>query len=259
MLSFFDRFKVKAANELFERAYYDRDWYRSIRVEPPLYASYHREMWICFPGFFDFRIDLSRAWGAHNILPKKGIVYLINGPYSIAGFTPQESIDSIQRLANVVDELVTKHPAHTLNIFSISAGTYPGFYFANTRRANRLIAIAPGPRMGQGIYTSIFSQTLKRRCIESGYPTWREYDAVIAECNQENNLQNLPSGNNLMIFGGLCDRVIQNSGTREIVTLCRIKQLNPSFSNYWLFDHTALGAWLGGLNKIGLDPYLLRT
>jgi hypothetical protein len=62
-----------------------------------------------------------------------------------------------------------------------------------------------------------------------------------------------------MIFGGRLDDVIRNSGTRELVAMCRKAGKDPRFKNYWFFDHTMLGAWLGGMNKLGLDPYCLNA
>jgi hypothetical protein len=164
----------------------------------------------------------------------------------------------MQLLDAVIRKIIGEHSDFRLNVFGISAGTYPAFYFANTYRAARLIAIAPGPRMGQGIYTSIFSRTLRRRCIQNGFRTWEAYDKVIARFNHENNVANLPEGENLMIFGGRCDRVIRNIGTREIVSICRRAGKNPIFRNYPLLDHITLGAWIAGMNKLGFDPYRLK-
>jgi hypothetical protein len=113
--------------------------------------------------------------------------------------------------------------------------------------------------MGQGIYTSILSRELKRRSQEAGFATWQDYDRIISPYNQENNVANLPDGRDLLIFGSRLDRVIRNHGTRELVSIVRKSGRSPTFRNYWLFDHTSLGAWLGGMNKLGFDPYRLNT
>lgn len=261
MFGILDFLKVSQANSLFVKTHGDpellRD-YKAISVEFILNASPHRELWLCFPGFFRFKIELNKAWGVHNFLPKKGKVYLINGPLALAGFTPHESIEAIKELETHLLPIIDAHPDHSLNIFSVSAGTYPGFYFANKFGAKRLIAVAPGPRMGQGIYTSIFSRTLKKFAQQAGFRTWHDYDAIIAPYNQEHNVANLPTGDNLMVFGARFDRVIRNSGAREIVSICRKAGKQPTFRNYWFFGHTALGIWLGGMNKLGFDPYRLN-
>jgi hypothetical protein len=246
MFGILDFLKVSQANSLFARVHENpellRD-YKAISVEPILNASLHRELWLCFPGFFRFKIELNTPWGVHNFLPKKGKVYLINGPLAVAGFTPNESIEAIKELESQVLPIIEAHPDHSLNIFSVSAGTYPGFYFANKFRAKRLIAVAPGPRMGQGIYTSIFSRTLKQCAQQAGYLTWQDYDAIIAPYNQEHNVASLPSGDDLLIFGARFDRVIRNSGAREIVRICRKAGKRPRFRNYWFFGHTAAVAF----------------
>jgi hypothetical protein len=262
MFGSLDYAKASEANGIFTKVRQTPELvgdYRAISIEPVINASSHKELWLCFPGFFRFKIELNKPWGVHNFLPKKGKMYLINGPLAIAGFTPHESIEAMKNLEAHILPIIDAHKDYALNIFSVSAGTYPGFYFANKFRAKRLIAVAPGPRMGQGIYTSIFSKALKKFAREAGFPTWREYDKVIADYNQEHNVANLPSGKNLLIFGARCDRVIRNSGAREIVRICRKAGKEPTFRNYWFFGHTALGVWLGGINKLGFDPYRLNV
>jgi hypothetical protein len=258
MLTLLDWAKERTVNNFFKETFHDRSNYHSIQVPPCWNASSHKELWICFPGFLNLEMSLNRWLGARHILPARGKVYAIKGPDAIAGFTPYDSIEAMRRLEIIVGDIVQRHQAFIINIFSISAGTYPGFYFANKHNASRLIAVSPGPRMGEGIYTSRYSVSLKNLCIEGGFPNAKAYDAIIAPYNQENNIANLPTESNLMIFGGQCDRVILNRGTQEIVEICSRAGKKPLFKNYPLFDHTMLGLWLAGMNRLGLDPYQLK-
>jgi len=257
MFTISDRMRAKRVARLVRAGFERRTTYKKISVEHYI-VDEEKTAWICFPGFMTVTLDSTDPWGPHNILPKQGQVFLINGPLSIAGFTPLESIEAMEHLTEIVDNIVSGLAGFAINVFCFSAGTYPGFYFANRVHAAKFIAIAPGPRMGQGIYTNPFTKFLKDRCIEADFPDWKSYDSVISVYNQENNLTNIPNGKSLLIFGSRCDYVIKNYGTREIVDLCRKAGKNPTFRNYLFFDHSTLAMWLGFKNKIGLDPYRLR-
>jgi hypothetical protein len=257
MLSLMDRYNTARSNAYFEKTFKDRTNYFTIDLNPLPDFTTDRVLWLCFTGFLKPQIDLKTAWGVHNLFPKEGKVYVINGPDAIAGFTPHDSVEGMQKLEPIVERIVHENSYRKLNIFSASAGTYPGFYFANRHKANRLIALSPGPRMGEGIYTSSFSTVLKRKCIEAGFPTAADYDRVIARYNQEHNMNNLPFGDDLIIFGAAQDLVILNWGTKEIAAKCKAVGKNPTFVNYQLLDHISLGAWLGFQNMVGLNPYRL--
>ena len=256
---FIDALKRRSSQAAMRDAIANTALYEEISLEPLTQFTAEEVLWICFPGFLDAKWDLHNPFGVHNFFPKQGKVVIVNGPMAIAGTTPAQSIRSMERLTHIVSELVRNHSSSALRIFSTSAGTYPGFYFANLFQAQKLIAVAPGPRMGQGIYTSAFSSPLRDTCIRNGFPTWLEYDDAIAKYNQENNIINLPFDDNLMIFGGKQDKVILNYGTIEIAELCRKAGKNPRFVNLPLLDHYGLGAWLSIQNLLGRDPYRLRS
>jgi hypothetical protein len=258
MLSLMDWYNTARSNAYFEKTFKDRSHYFTIDVRPLPDFTPDKVVWLCFSGFLKPKIDLKSPWGVHNLFPKEGKVYVITGPDAIAGFTPHDSVEGMQRLEAIVARLAREHSDRRLSIFSASAGTYPGFYFANKYKASRLIALSPGPRMGEGIYTSSFSAVLREKCIEAGFLGPADYDRVIARFNQENNLENLPCGDDLMIFGAAQDLVILNWGTKEIAEKCKAAGKDPRFENYALLDHTSLGAWLGFLNMVGLNPYRLR-
>jgi hypothetical protein len=258
MLTLSDRIRAKRVARLVRAGFGRRATYKKIEVQH-LAVTEEKVAWICFPGFLNINLDPADSWGAQNILPKQGSVYLLNGPLAVAGFTPFESIEAMEQLSGQVDAIISQLSGYTINVFCYSAGTYPGFYFANKYAAKKLVAIAPGARMGQGIYTNPYTKFLREKCIEAGFPDWKSYDAVIRAYNQESNLANLPSGENLLIFGSRCDYVIKNYGTKEIVALCRAAGKNPTFRNYFLFDHSSLAMWLGFKNKIGLNPYRLGS
>ncbi len=205
--------------------------------------------------FLRVKASTENDWGVHNILPKQGTVQVFNGPYAIAGVTPAQTIAALERLNEAVHKVAARHPGKQIRVFAISAGTLPGFLFANRLRASRLVAVAPGPRMGQGIYTSIFSADLAERCRQAGYATWQDYDRELAGYNHMDNIANLPEGSEFRIFASRFDPVIKYSGTRELVELCQSKGKHPLVKAYWLHGHTSLGAWLGFLNKTGQQPY----
>ncbi|MBI1308616.1 MAG: hypothetical protein GC129_01985 [Proteobacteria bacterium] len=258
MFGLLDHFSAHGPNarSWFKNSYNLKYW--DITTKAVLRPDCENELWLCFPGFLTFDIVLHQAWAAHNLLPMQGHVFLINGPFSLAGLTPDDSIRAMEMLDEVVQKILLQYPNHKLNIFCFSAGTYPGFYFANKYKAARLVALSPGHRMGEGIYSSIFGDFIKKEAVEAGFPTASSYDTVIAPYNQENNLANLPSGANLLIFAARCDLVIRNWGTRKIVNLCKAAGKQPTFKNYNMLDHVSLAMWLGFCNKLGLNPYHIR-
>lgn len=257
MLGLFDLFGRPSALKYFQDHVNDRSVYFDIDVSNPIEFTKDLQLWLAFSGFLKPELNVDRFFNIHHLFPKWGTLILINGPDAIAGYHPEDSVEAMRRLERCVRSLVGRYKNFKLNIFSISAGTYPGFYFANTLQANRLIAIAPGPRMGEGIYTSIFSRPIRDAAIAAGYPTAASYDEVINRYNQEANISCLPMGVNLQIYGGRCDHVIRNWGTREIANACHVSGKHPLFVNYSLFDHTSLGGWLAIKNAFGRNPYRL--
>lgn len=255
MFGLSDSLGVRTSNEMFQSGFLDRSEYFRITPHKPIIRDATKVLWLCFPGFLKPRLDLANDWGDHNLFPKQGTAIVITGPDAIAGYTPQDTVEGMERLTAEVQNILDRYKGFELRVFSISAGTFPGFYFANTYRAASLVAVAPGPRMGEGIYTSVFSKTLREFCVDAGYPTAKSYDDVISKYNQENNVEHLPPDGRTIIFGARCDRVIRNWGTVEIVRRCVAARKSPTFYNYSMLGHRSLGMWLAVKNKLGYDPY----
>ena len=136
MLSLVDRFNTARSNAYFEKTFSDRSQYFTIEVQPLPDFSVDKVIWLCFTGFLKPEIDLKSAWGVHNLFPKQGKVFVINGPDAIAGFTPHDSAAGMQKLDAVVARLRYEHPDRQLNIFSVSAGNQlvPTIVVANMAR-----------------------------------------------------------------------------------------------------------------------------
>lgn len=234
-------------------------------------------IWLCFPGWTDDKVVLKNqkvVAKPHNVsitfnlIPKCRLAIIYHGPISIAGRTPYEAIHSIHLIAKDIDKrleeaskklgITKREVKEQLNVFCFSAGTLPGFYFANKYKAKKLVAMAPGPGMGKGIFTSEGSKPLKRKVMENGYKTYEEYDKILDKhkINQMQNMDNLPSGKNLIIFGGKCDKfILFNEGTKIVIDELIRKGKNPTTKIYKFFDHGSLALWIGFRNIKGKDPY----
>ncbi len=212
-------------------------------------------VWICFPGW---NMPIDRALGI-GFLPNEGTQIIYQGPMSIIGLTPKQTEESLLNLKKDVEMTLKEEGLDKLplKVFGFSAGTLASFWLANQMKASEIITVAPGYRLGEGIYNSLITLETRKKLHEAG---WNKvsYDERVAEYNQENNIDNLPIGK-VMVFAGKHDTYVPHDHSLVLVKKLEKAGKKPKFYSYDHLDHVSIALYLGWLNKRGRDPYNLST
>ena len=211
-------------------------------------------VWICFPGW---NMPITRAEGI-GFLPDEGTKIIYQGPMSIIGLTPQQTEESLERLKHDIQVTLRREGLQNipLKIFGFSAGTLAAFWLANHLKASKLIAISTGYRLGEGIFNSLITLEAKNVLNKGG---WNKvaYDDRVAPYNQENNIENLPSGE-VTIFAGKHDTYVPHEHSVIMFEKLKAAGKDPKFHSFDFLDHVSIVLYLGYLNKKGKDPYGLK-
>jgi hypothetical protein len=210
-------------------------------------------VWVCFPGW---NMPSDRALSI-GLLPEEGSRIIYQGPMSIIGLSPKQTEESLKILR---DDLITTLKEEGLSllplkIFGFSAGTLPAFWLANQLNISKLITVAPGYRLGEGIFNSLITLEARKKLHQAG---WNKvsYDDRVAEYNQENNIDCLPVGE-VLVFAGKHDTYVPYDHSEFLVKKLENAGIKPRFYSYDHLDHVSIALYLGWLNKKGKDPYKL--
>jgi hypothetical protein len=210
-------------------------------------------VWICFPGW---NMPVDRALGI-GFLPEEGTRIIYQGPMSIIGLSPMQTEESLRKLKVDIEKTLKEEGLEDLplKIFGFSAGTLASFWLANTMKTSQIITVAPGYRLGEGIFNSLITLEARRKLHEAG---WNKvsYDERVAEFNQENNIENLPVGK-VMVFAGKHDTYVPYGHSEVLVQKLEEAGKKPLFYSFDHLDHVSIALYLGWLNKRGRDPYEL--
>ena len=210
-------------------------------------------VWICFPGW---NMPAERALSI-GFLPEEGTRIIYQGPMSIIGLSPKQTEESLKKLKVDIQKTLIEQGLEDLplKIFGFSAGTLASFWLANQMDVSEIITVAPGYKLGEGIFNSLITLEARKKLHAAG---WNKvsYDERVAEFNQENNIDKLPEGK-VMIFAGKHDTYVPYNHSEILVKKIEKAGKRPKFYTYDHLDHVSIALYLGWLNKRGKDPYKL--
>jgi len=227
-------------------------------------------VWLCFPGLTgcgrqeSFSIIPRRI----DLVPKEGVAFVFHGPAAIAGFTPEQCIRATDAVLQTVMQIVDNCPTRKkIRVFCFSAGTHLGFFVANQlgkrfgRPIDQLVAVSPGTSIARGIFATWVAQTLARDLEKRGI-SCELYDQAIRSYTQRENLEHLPSGEQLVIHAGSADSFIpldRPSGTDDLVDDLRRLGKNPTYIVHPNKNHISLALEIIIAEKCGRNPHLKQT
>ncbi len=191
------------------------------------------KIWACF---LPWRTTLEEA-NQYNLIPKKGQIIIYEGPPNLAGLNPLQSKESLEKIADDLNEYVEKEgiPKKEISVIGLSIGTFPAFYVANNLGVKRIVVICPGARLGENIYGSIATRKIKKEAQEK-YPHHEDYDRLLEGFNPIDNISNLPK-NEVYVEIGKFDRYIPSRSGRELMDALMENGKNPHVKIHDFFGH----------------------
>ena len=253
---------------------YNLDKYTSFAIRKRKFDD-KKIIWISFPGLnsaesgqWNFFLEGSASVpGGMDAIPREGTEFVFHGPTSIAGYTPEQHIQSMEEMLSSARLIKEKYPDYKIGIHCFSGGTAPGVYVANQlgleqgRPIDKLILVAPGDSIAYGIFSTYATKELAADLLRRGI-TKDDYHKVIERYTQMHNIKALPGGRNLVVHAGTDDHLIEmkmQHGTNELVERLRRAGKDPVYTVHENRNHASIILSLLIEQRLGLDPYRLTT
>jgi len=176
-------------------------------------------LWVCF---LPWNISFESA-SKLNLIPKKKKVIVYEMPCGIINPVPKLSkkimLNIVADLKNNID-LEQK-----FSVMGLSIGIYPAFYVANHFNVDKLVILAPGAYLGESLWEGVATQEVKRRAVNQGCLTFKEYDKEIRGTNPIENLDDLPK--DIEIYISTNDNFIKTKFGEKVINKLNEKEKNP--------------------------------
>ena len=263
---------IARGNENSEK--YDRETYESHAIRKRTFTN-ENVIWLVWPGLNSPDSGLNKfflegsasAPGAMDSIPRQGTCYIFHGPTAIAGYTPEQLIKAMDQLLEDARLIIKNNPGKKICMYGFSGGTAPATYVANQiglergEAIDKLILAAGGDSMAYGLFRTYATKELAKSYLDRGI-TVEEFHDAIKPYTQMHNIKALPAGRNLLVHAGTDDHVVEMDmahGTNEFVRRLQRAGKDPVYTVHQNRNHASLVLSLMAQERLGLDPFGLRT
>lgn len=145
----------------------------------------------------------------------RGIIY--DGPRSLVGLEPKQSIKALKNLKKDFLSKLKKlnKDNKPIIIIGYSIGTLPASYFTSFIKCKKLFLIAPGAKLGENIWAALLTQKIKKISIDKGFKTPEEYDKVMKGYNPIDNVKYFPKDTHIIY--GTTDKISPPKNAEKII------------------------------------------
>jgi len=185
-----------------------------------------------------------------GLIPGDGDVLIYGIPDSFLASSPNIVMEAF---CNLEKDFISQYKKLDLvnkriRFLGLSIGTMPAFYFANKMKCEKVVAVCPTDKLGNGIFSTLAASKLKIKdaVIKNGYDAGK-YDEIIRSINPMNNIENLPQ--NVEIYLARFDNYVPFQGGKRLVD--NIKKYNKDIKvkQFNLVGHVMTMIIFGFCNK----------